>query len=652
MMSAARFLSDENYYLQMFANTIAESIRQFNSEGLPKYGHLSMMPCMIRVFDNPGLVPFLGNTAVVINETGEIYIYADFLKENAQEDMDMAEKGQPTANARFVALHELSHQMLSHIHSMAMFTELRIEPDSANRGMDTAIDGMLIQYPDIKLGPRFDSIFDPEEHIITEGFYGTTQEEYNFFRRFSMPEICRHYQDKKDELKQRQQQKKQSGNEQGNSSGTQPNNQAGNQQGNSSGTQPNNQAGNQQGNSSGTQPNNQPGKQQGNSSGTQPNNQPGKQQGNSSGTQPNNQAGNQQGNSSGTQPTNQAGNQQGNSTGEQPKEKSLSDGGSFGLDHQKSLSDVVDALKANGLDHVAKHFGYPEEISQAISDAMVKQQADQMKRIDAQVNEMMAKSKRGDPCASFFAREHKAAQKRNDVSIEGLVSFINTNISGELNYTDAEPGLDVMHDQAFNQEYYGVDAMPYVGIYAPLSEDQTILVVVDTSGSMLHENRLGHALAAIVSIVQGNESITGVNICWADSSVRKISHFNRDEISELTKFEVAGMGGTNMAASLTSSIVMVAQHTDSTKVVILIHDGDDDDLPMQMQDVHETVHKYTGKPMPPLACIIPPGCGASHFRALMEDHALVLEMDNTEGKRLVIDVDVAAGKTYASSPAP
>lgn len=590
-----RFLSDENYHLQQIGNVIAQQLSEFRADGMPRYGHLSLMPFMLRVYDNEAFANRCGKTAFVVDETGEVYFYAGFLQKLLESDMAAARANCPTTNVIFFFLHELSHQYLGHIQDVSTLVASGLSSSEVNIAMDTCINSNLMKYDDIVLGADFNkSVWDEENNVITEGFLGLHPKEQAFFRTASYIEIAWHYHEQLKKLEQQRPKK--------------PKNDG-----------PESESKKHQGN----------GQEQSNQSGQ--------------GGQKSDSSHDQGGTEKGTEPSN--GQQKGGQEGVQD-DVANGPGGEFGVDHNRSLKDVVDALKDSGLDHVAKHFGYPAEVTKDIEETYNRKRGEVLDRIDGQMQEIMRTTGKGDHMANFFTKEWEAARPKQ-LSLDNLDNLISANFGGDLQYTDAEPGMQVMMDSSFNMEYYGVPSMPYEGIYAPLQERKDLFVIVDSSYSMTVDGRINHALGAVTGVVQNNPQITGVYLCYADSLVRKIEYIDRETVESLRTFNVAGHGGTDMAQAIVSSLVMAQSSpepdTSAVKAMVLIHDGDDTELGDRMGEVYSTVIEMTGHTLPPLICLIPPGCGANEFIRSMEKHAAVLLID--DGKQLRVDYNEVANKS-------
>jgi VWFA-related protein len=127
------------------------------------------------------------------------------------------------------------------------------------------------------------------------------------------------------------------------------------------------------------------------------------------------------------------------------------------------------------------------------------------------------------------------------------------------------------------------------------AEPVSIAFLLDVSGSMRQLDKLGHAKAAIRSIVEqlGPDDRVGL-ICFADEQVVWVTEFTSDRERFLRRLDVQrGFGQTALNDAVAMAPGLVDQGTSGRKAMILITDGVDNSSALSMEQAISTARKVS-----------------------------------------------------------
>lgn len=480
----------------------------YNNVLLPRFGLLSLLlrttPCFVYGLDS--FKKKFGTTA--FTDGVHIYICDDFYDKLLKDTKDSKFKDY---GIELLLLHELMHVAFNHT------TRLKQFPHAIrNHATDLSINTRLqVGFPDM-----------PWVKTLKEcglGFKAGDIERYSKLAEETIAQELaneKHRQKMEEQKKQQQQQKQQ----QQNGGGQQQGNQNGNsqQQGNQNGGQ---QQGNQNGN----------GQQQGNQNGS------GQQQQQPGG------GGQQQGNQNGG--GQQSGDQSGGQDPNQPNQN-----GEFGAEndrHFHDMKDVIQALEEEGLQNVIDALNLPSSQDEAgikqIEEQATLRQHEAVQRAAAQMHENGGK----------YPGAHIAEAAADYVSklTKGKLAWklaLREAIFGDgmrFKYNSEEFGDPFFVEEI--EELVGV-ALP-VGQDLPFKPDETVMVLIDTSGSVADED-LRAFLSEVMELKMASngfgDSATEVIVLSADTVLRgepvEITDQNAEEYMS-KGIKIYGRGGTDLA---------------------------------------------------------------------------------------------------------
>lgn len=152
-------------------------------------------------------------------------------------------------------------------------------------------------------------------------------------------------------------------------------------------------------------------------------------------------------------------------------------------------------------------------------------------------------------------------------------------------------GLDVDQFRVFEDEV--AQEIEYFSSEA--AEPVSIAFLLDVSGSMRQLNKLGHAQAAIRSIVDqlGPRDRVGL-ICFADEQVVWVTEFTSDRERFLARLDVQrGFGQTALNDAVAMAPGLVDEQASGRKAIVLITDGVDNSSALSMKEAVSAARKVS-----------------------------------------------------------
>lgn len=518
---------------------------QFGDVKLPRFGLISLLmrstPCY--VYGHPAMKKDFGTTA--FTDGVHIFICDDFY------DKLLADSKKSKGNdygIELLLMHEVMHIAFNHVKRLRQFPA-----DIRNIATDLSINTKLqTGFPDLKWC-----------NTLKEAGLGFKPGDVEKYPKMSEEAIAREIvidreRKKKEEQKQQQQ----------NGKNGQPQNQQGNQQGNQQPGQGQGQPQNQQGGQ-------QPGQGQGQGQGQNPqgSQQPGQGQGQGQG-QPQNQQGSQQpgqgqqggnqqsGQSGGNGQGQQGGNQQGGQSGGNGQGQEQGEGngpdnsgekqfGGDGDQHLFDMKDVIESLRKNGLGNVADALGMPKDGDMEGIEAMEK--ASQTRKLEAIQK------------ASNQMRENGGKYPGAHI-VESAEDYVGDLVKGKLTWKLAirdaimGEGMKFKYDpEELGDPYFVEEIEEAVGVALtigqdiPFKPDETVLVLIDTSGSVDKED-LRAFISEVMELKMASngfgDAASEVVVLSADTVLRGEPVEITDQNAEMFMSQgvkIYGRGGTDLA---------------------------------------------------------------------------------------------------------
>lgn len=225
--------------------------------------------------------------------------------------------------------------------------------------------------------------------------------------------------------------------------------------------------------------------------------------------------------------------------------------------HVVSSRQIIDALKEAGLDHIAEKLGIEDLSDEKLKDIVNKtilESLNDIKDIQNKINltnENMPTGKAVKEASERIKLRNKTMLTWKQMFISavygnGNVEAYNNDMPNDLFYVD-----EVTEILGFNL---------YEGMYLKQKNENAVLVILDTSGSMENKD-LSLAITEIMNIkysTQNSEEASEVILVFADASVKEnkvivIDENNYQQILSQNSVEIIGRGGTNLTAAINQS---------------------------------------------------------------------------------------------------
>lgn len=541
----------------------------------PRYGVLSLiaMSTPIYVYDHPA---FKKIAKTAFTDGQNCFIDADFMRKMVQQEKD---SGGKKHGVTWVIIHELLHKLLYHNVRLKKFP-----PDIANIAEDLVINGKIKKsYPELKPVPLLEEIgqgMKPEdadkyhsmsEEIVAEMLWRAEQQKKKKKDKKK---------DKKEDKKDQQKQSGGSGNEEGEGSDESDDNDQSSDQ---------NQNGKKSKPSKDKKPKgdkNEDGSDQDEEEDNDENNQG---QGNDSDGEENDEGGkSKKGNGQ------EESEDQGSGGDADEEEDEEEDESEYGNIHHITPEELAEIIEENGLqDTVGKALGMPSPGDEEGIAAM--KEKNKMKIVDA-VQTAVADAANAEGLYPGNHIEDYAASlignlDKGKLDYKFIIRKHFQGDGGKLHYTDDEAGLPWLLDK----NTMGVDPF-YIGSLIPQQPDESVYVLIDTSGSTsggtLRKEFLENALnikrglstsgdnARKVFIQSADTVLRGEPIMITDANINTIRH---DGIP------VFGDGGTSFKEVLKEGLAQPLLAKENIKSVIYFTDCID--VIPQRKDFEEFINK-------------------------------------------------------------
>lgn len=177
----------------------------------------------------------------------------------------------------------------------------------------------------------------------------------------------------------------------------------------------------------------------------------------------------------------------------------------------------------------------------------------------------------------------------------------------------------------------------YLGSHIPFQRKGTVLVIIDTSGSMSTMD-LKSAVSEIAGIGKDEFDDITIVLCWADTVIRAVEVLSIKDIEEKTEWGVPGRGGTHLTNCIVQGmdlpIIKKAQQTN--QLAGLIYYSDLGDTPPARASLPKKL---------PGVCYVATdtASGVTQFRRAVGDYAQVVEI--RPGLKVDLDKKKVTGPT-------
>jgi len=548
---------------------IRSSVNLSDYQGVPRFGVLSLlaMNTPIYCYDHPRLKK-LANTA--FTDGISVFIDADFMRKLHQQE----EESEGTKfGVVWTILHELMHKLSMHTTRMR-----NMDPVIANIAQDLVINGKLIK----GFGKQIPPVPLLEE--MTQGTNEQSAEKYHKMAEEVVAEMLLIEERKKQQKKEKQKQKQQGG---------------GGGQGQPS---PGGEGGEEEGDSQEQDKNSQKSKNQ--KSDAQ---KPGQK---------------------GGQPQSGDGQGQRSSGGEGGEEEGEEEEKEFSEIHHITPEELIKVLEEEGLmDTVGKALDYPA--SDDVEGIGKLKEKDKLNTIDAVQTAMSQASK----CGGQYPGQHIAEEA--SLILEGLEKGkltwklgIKKHIMGDgqkLRTSDDEAALP-WH---LSKEVMGVDPW-YEGALVPVGPDETVLCLIDMSGSTgrgrMRQEFASECLTLMKGVSSGGDTARKVIIMSADTVLRgEPVMVTESNIHTLMKegVPVFGDGGTCFVNCLKEALALPMLKKEKIKSVIYFTDCEDA-VPQR-----EQFEEYLNKGMK-IVFVTTPGCWNEEWNKRITWAEVYCIEDNTQ----------------------
>lgn len=572
----------------------------------PRYGVLSLlaMSTPIYVYDHPA---FKKVAKTAFTDGQNCFIDADFMRKMVQQEK---ESGGKKHGVTWVIVHELLHKLLYHTVRLKKFP-----PDIANIAEDLVINGKIKKsYPELKPIPLLEEIgqgMKPEdadkyhsmsEEIVAEMLWRAEEQ------KKKKKEKKKEKDKKKDKGEDQQKQKSQggSGDEEGEGQESSDDNENGepsngNQKGKKSkpskkpkGEKGEGESGSDQDDEENedTDENNQ-GQDNDADGEDEENNKGGKKKKDDSEEDENDEGGqNQNGRGQGDDDSDSEG--KGSGEGDEEDEDEDDEENEYGNIHHITPEELAEIIKENGLqDTVGQALGMPDPSDEEGIAAM--KEKNKMKIVDA-VQTAVAEAANAEGLYPGNHIEDYAASlignlDRGKLDYKFIIRKHFQGEGGKLYYADDEAGLPWLLDK----NTMGVDPF-YIGSLIPQQPDESVYVLIDTSGSTsggtLRKEFLENALNIKRSLSTSGDNARKVFIQSADTVLRgepiMITDANINTIRH-DGIPVFGDGGTSFKEVLKEGLAQPLLAKENIKSVIYFTDCID--AVPQRKDFEEFINK-------------------------------------------------------------
>ncbi len=287
-------------------------------------------------------------------------------------------------------------------------------------------------------------------------------------------------------------------------------------------------------------------------------------------------------------------------------------------DHMLTLAEMAEMAQELGLSTTAERLDLPEP---GDAEAI----AEKEKEIRTRDIEDISKSVRMAGQKGTMGGGHLEGAAHEEIlkEAEGKLSWklgIQEMLGGSMKfgYSEEEPGALYY----INPADMGLDNEIYVGSDLPVKSDSTVMVLMDTSGSIT-EDLFREFLSEIFGIMrnQNHESsqASEVILLFADDVIRgKPIHITEDNIDDLMskKMQVQGRGGNDIGGTIREACSL--EEFREKKIQGIVYFTDLGDAPPKKSDVPEGV---------PLAFVCPPAYYQEEFIRAVKEFARVYPIE-------------------------
>ncbi len=585
----------ERFNTRSDLNKVMEAIRMYvggdmllDGIQVPRYGLLSLMArrTPFYVYDHPALEK---KWPTAFTDGVHVFFSANFLDQLVDEDEAAMKSGSKEQSALFIALHEMMHMLGLHHQRMRQF-----DPKTANIAADLSINTRIRNgFPDMKPGKT--------PHIG----WGMQEGDIEKYVHLSEEMIARLYLEEEQQKKEEQEKS----NEKGKDGDDNGDGQKGGDPGDDGGEP--GDGGGEPGDGGG-----EPGDGGG---------EPG-------------DGGGEPGSQKGKGPASKNGKGAPGSPGEKGEG---ADGGSMTGDgdydaHIVNIDELYDTLGENGLDYVKDLLELPDtqEGRKTMNDEQKLKLVDDIQKASSQKRSVGDNYPGGhivDAAAEMIGKLAKPKLKwkaaiREMIIGSGVRYDVSPEEPGDLYYVDGEE-MGLMEGENV-----------YLPSMVPCRPNDTILVLVDTSGSVDSE-MLREFFSEIFGIVKNEgDQIGEVIVLSADTVVRgEPTIINEDNYEEMLKdVKAYGRGGTDLGESV--RIAMDMDTIKDAKLSGLIYFTDLGDYPPKREELP--------RDLPPMVYLTTPTYMSEEFGRAVSDYADLYDI--REGR--TVDLERAADRHSSNSP--